>query len=46
MFNYWVNEKNRIAEAEIQNIDWEAQGKAMRRNGFAKQKWVAKFMSG
>ena len=46
LFDYWVNQKHRIAATEIQNIDWKAQGKAMRRNGFAKQKLVAKFMSG
>ena len=41
LFEYWVEKKKRITSTEIQNIDWEANGKAMRIYGYARQQWVS-----
>ena len=39
LFEYWVEKKERIAADEIQNIDWESNGKAMKMCGRARQQW-------
>ena len=46
MFQYWVRKKKRIQENQVQNIDWETIGKAMKNSTHTRQQWVSKFSSG
>ena len=46
IFEYWVDKRKRVGEANVGLIDWEAQGKALKSLKQSRRQWVSKFVSG
>lgn len=46
IIDYWVNTKKRIKSNKVEEIVWEATGRAVKQCDIINQNWISKFLPG